>query len=431
MRNDGRILRVLITMIASMGVVPVMMGQTPCATPPSMGTASGQAVKWPDYTPISLRLDAKFSPSEQAQIVVAVAEINAMDAMASHHLSISISTAAPPPDESYVQNVVSFYNDASNSATSIATSINGYTQANGVNTNIIGAGNTFFNKGFVFGTTPMYDATASTGPFYFRKAVEHELLHHLGAADITPPLDSNGHPNGCLYTGDPSMMVAQCGTNDAGTATYSGKLPPTVTTCDSNAIKTPGLNGVSAGTALGGGSDSGGDPSQDPSCVGGPINDSCFCDQTTGSWNCSCQGASYQCPDGSESMCDNGNLVCPTVTTYQCDGTPPCDGASCVGDNTWDTSSCSTSCTDVCDPSCSNYDPCSCDPSSCGPGPCLDVCDPSCSNYDLGECYGSCECEDYCEDYVEKAPIEGNASSDLVLAGPSVARQEALHPLCE
>ncbi len=129
------------------------------------------------------------------------------------------------------------------------------------------------------------------------------------------------------------------------------------------------------------------------SCPGTAPNESCFCDSSSGQYECSCDGSSYTCSDGSSSVCVDNSWQCSSVTTAQCDGPSPCDGAVCVGDDTWDTSQCTSVTTAQCDgdPPCSGAT-CSADntwdTSGCNTG-CTDECDPSCSNYNPSECGGS------------------------------------------
>lgn len=141
-------------------------------------------------------------------------------------------------------------------------------------------------------------------------------------------------------------------------------------------------------------------------CSGSPPNDSCFCDNTSNTFQCACDGSPYVCSDGSMSECIDNDWACTSVTTTECDGPSPCDGAICAGDETWDTSQCTNVTTYQCDgtPPC---DTAVCvadntwDASSC----CADPCDsPSCSGYTY------CGCND---DVVEcDCPSDSCASAD-------------------
>ena len=165
--------------------------------------------------------------------------------------------------------------------------------------------------------------------------------------------------------------------------------------CDLAAIKANYTLPAPTGTNTGGGS--GTNPGGGVSCPGAPENDTCNCDGTN--WVCACTGSPYTCADGSESECDGGQWSCPTVTTSQCDGAAPCQGAVCVGTNQWDTSGCPTSCSDVCDPSCSNYNPS--DPSCGGGGTPPGGGDPGPGGGDPGpgDPGGGCDYpDDYCDD---------------------------------
>ena len=179
-------------------------------------------------------------------------------------------------------------------------------------------------------------------------------------------------------------------------------------------------------------------------CSGSAPNDSCFCDATTNTYQCGCAGSAPICSDGTISVCDSDTWECGSVTTSQCDGTPPCAGAICNGENSWDTSqctsvttsqcdgtppcsgavctadstwdisACNTGCTDVCDTSCSDYDYCSCYPDdpSCGGGGggCNengDECDPSSCEYDPVDC----ECGD-------STPVRAGVDPNLLIMHP-------------
>lgn len=153
-------------------------------------------------------------------------------------------------------------------------------------------------------------------------------------------------------------------------------------------------------------------------CSASNPNTTCFCDEN-GLWNCECSGCPFTCADSSTSLCVSGVWECTHTqsTILDCSSTtmPICSQgqiASCGLNSVWQ---CVTGCWDVCNPSCTNYDACGCNPSdpTCPAqgSACTDVCDPNCAAaYNLCTCNPSdpscCtdECNPTCQNYNPSAP---------------------------
>lgn len=346
-----------------------------CVTPPGLSNGGASYSYWAPNTKITVYVGSGFSLQEAADIQKALNAWASSPGMTGNNISFSAVTATDPGTNAL--NAIRFVNDPLASTQRVATTQDlTYLNAAGQNTNQIGGATVSVNKGFKYsgasGPTLQYSSVLPSADQFFTSAMEHEIGHALGL-DHPPgvPTDTNGNPNWCKYTGGPSIMNGVCGTNDQGDGSApGGKLPASITPCDQNAQNSNEAAGKSAGPTAGGGTGGGPGSGLGPgsgTCAGTPDNDTCVCSPTTGVYECSCQGSPIECSDGTAAECIGGNWDCGTVTTSQCDGSAPCQGAVCVGPNQWDTSGCSTSCTDICDPSCSSvYNPS--DPSCSGGG---------------------------------------------------------------
>lgn len=228
----------------------------------------------------------------------------------------------------------------------------------------------------------------------FTALMVHEIGHLMGIGDCT------------------SASCAQSASTN-GTVSYEAQpYAQAPTSCDQNTIKAvfnmiknnqnPPTSGGSGGGSNAGAGDGAG-------CEGDPENATCTCDLATDQWDdCECYGPTPNCSDGTAAVCVDGGFTCGAgiVTIYQCTGAAPnCPSGQvvdCVG-TTWQCQAAPTSCTDECDPACSNYDPSA---SSCNGSGCTDECDPDCSNYDPSACVGggdpssggSCDPDECCDD---------------------------------
>lgn len=337
----------------------------PCTNPTGLANGGATYSYWAPGSKITVYADASLTKNEIQDIQAAVSAWASASGVAGNNITFSSIVVGPAPANT--MNVISFVNNPSGSTNNLA-----YTNpllvknSQGQNTNQIGAATVNLNKGYKFngaaGPTLQYNPNGKNPDGFFTSAMEHELGHALG---LDHPAGTSDTTNWCQYSAATSIMDGACGQNDQGDGTApGGKLPATVTNCDKTVQNNNETSGKQSGPTGGGpGGPGGGLGPGSGGCSGTPENDTCSCSGTT--WFCECTGSPYTCSDGSESECDGGQWSCPTVTTSQCDGSAPCQGAVCVGPNQWDTSGCSTSCSDVCDPSCSNYNPS--DP-SCGSG---------------------------------------------------------------